>query len=115
MTFDSWTSLTGDPFLSVTAHYIDSPADKPQEWELKMEQLAFKPIQGNHSGANVGSILIKVIGDYGIREKVWTVLLPFSCLHLTLLNCRLAGSQPTMQPTTTQLFKLSPRPLTLLV
>ncbi|KAG2114291.1 uncharacterized protein F5147DRAFT_770272 [Suillus discolor] len=31
MMFDSWTSLIGDPFLSVTAHYIDAPTDKPQE------------------------------------------------------------------------------------
>jgi len=70
MTFDSWTSLTGDPFLSVTAHYIDAPADKPQEWALKTEQLAFTPIEGNHSGANIGKILIETIDNYGIRDKV---------------------------------------------
>jgi hypothetical protein len=76
MTFDSWTSLVGDPFLSVTAHYIDSPVNKPQEWELKMEQLAFRYIEGNHSGANIGRILVEVIDDYGIRKKV--CLSPFS-------------------------------------
>jgi hypothetical protein len=70
MTFDSWTSEPGDPFLSVTAHYIDSPADKPQEWELKTEQLAFRLIKGNHSGANIGGILIEVIDKYDIRKKV---------------------------------------------
>jgi hypothetical protein len=70
MTFDSWTSEPGDPFLSVTTHYIDSPADKPQEWELKMEQLAFRLIKGNYSGANIGSILIEVIDKYDIHKKV---------------------------------------------
>jgi hypothetical protein len=73
MTFDSWTSLIGDPFLSVTAHYIDAPVDKPQEWELKTEQLAFKYIEGNHSGANIGRILIEVIDEYGIRKQVCTI------------------------------------------
>jgi hypothetical protein len=70
MTFDSWTSELGNPFLSVTAHYINSPTDKPQEWELKMEQLAFRLIKGNHSGTNIGGILIKVIDKYDIHKKV---------------------------------------------
>jgi hypothetical protein len=70
MTFDSWTSEPGVPFLSITAHYIDSPVGKPQEWELKSEQLAFTTINGNHSGSNIGRILIKAIDDYGIRNKV---------------------------------------------
>jgi hypothetical protein len=70
MTFDSWTSLAGDPFLSVTAHYIDATNDNPQKWELKTEQLAFTPIHGDHSGANIASILIDTIDQFGIRAKV---------------------------------------------
>lgn len=70
ITFDSWTSEPGVPFLSVTAHYIDSPAGKPHEWELKTEQLAFTIINGNHSGSNIGRILIQTINNYGIRTKV---------------------------------------------
>ena len=35
-----------------------------------MEQLAFTPIKGNHSGANIGRILIETIDTYGIRSKV---------------------------------------------
>jgi hypothetical protein len=69
-TFDSWTSKTGDPFLSVTGHYISGSLDKPQDWELKTEQLAFTPIEGNHSGANLSSIILRVIDRYGIRDKV---------------------------------------------
>ncbi|KAG2116263.1 hypothetical protein BD769DRAFT_1391141 [Suillus cothurnatus] len=34
MTFDSWTSMIGDPFFSITGHYIWSLDDKPQQWEL---------------------------------------------------------------------------------
>lgn len=74
MTFDSWTSLTGDPFLSVTGHYIDSPKESPHKWELKTEQLAFTPIEGNHSGQNIGRILLEAIEAYGLADKV--------CIHL---------------------------------
>jgi len=73
MTFDSWTSLNGDPFLSVTAHYITAPADKPQQWELRSDQLAFTPIVGNHSGENIAKILVETIDEYDIRSKVFTL------------------------------------------
>ncbi|KAG1790259.1 uncharacterized protein HD556DRAFT_1191152, partial [Suillus plorans] len=56
-------------FLSVTVHYIDSPVGKPHEWKLKVEQLAFTTINGNHSGSNIGRILIQTIDDYGIHNK----------------------------------------------
>jgi hypothetical protein len=70
ITFDSWTSEPGVPFLSITVHYIDSPAGKPQEWELKTKQLAFTIINSNHSGSNIGSILIETINSYDIHTKV---------------------------------------------
>jgi hypothetical protein len=70
MMFDSWTSFPGHPFLSITAHYIDSPAENPHEWELKVEQLAFAPIHSNHSGANIGKILIENINKYDIHMKL---------------------------------------------
>ena len=71
MTFDSWTSTNGDPFLSVTAHYVFACADNPQQWELQSDQLAFTPIVGNHSGENIAKILIETIDRYGIRDKVF--------------------------------------------
>jgi hypothetical protein len=70
MTFDTWTSLSGDPFLSVAANYIDTPVDKPQQWVLKSDQLVFMPIIGNHSGANIGKILMEAIDEYDICNKV---------------------------------------------
>ena len=69
-TFDTWTSETGDPYLSITGHYISAPDDWPQDWELKSEQLAFAPFEGNHSGANMANVLVRTVDRYGIREKV---------------------------------------------
>jgi hypothetical protein len=70
-TFDSWTSGSGDPYLSVTGHYITAPkVEFPHDWELKSEQLGFTPIEGNHSGANISGILVRVVDRYDIRHKV---------------------------------------------
>jgi len=69
-TFDTWTSDAGDPYLSMTGHYIASVGGDPHAWELKNDQLGFSYIQGNHSGANIGGIMLRVIDRYGIRNKV---------------------------------------------
>ena len=70
-TFDTWTSDAQDPYLSVTGHYITAPADRPQEWELKSEQLAFTHFEGNHSGANMAKVIIRTVDRYDLRTKVY--------------------------------------------
>ena len=69
-TFDTWTSDAHDPYLSVTGHYITAPEGQPREWKLKSEQLAFTHFEGNHSGANMASVLIRTVDRYDLRKKV---------------------------------------------
>jgi len=71
-TFNTWTSSSGELYLSVTGHYIDSPPECPQDWTLQTEQLAFAPFKGNHSGPNMSKILVRTINHYGIYDKVNT-------------------------------------------
>ena len=69
-TFDAWTSAPGDPYISLTAHYIDAPADHPTAWELRCDQLLFQEIQGRHTGKNMGDILSQAMDRYNLRGKV---------------------------------------------
>lgn len=69
-TFDTWTSGPGDPYISVTAHYIDTPADQPHAWRLKCEQLAFEEIKGRHTGENLADILARTLDDYRLHGKI---------------------------------------------
>jgi hypothetical protein len=73
-TFDAWTSAPGDPYLSLTAHFIDAPADHPDAWELKTEQLLFQEIQGRHTGKNMADILGRALERYDLRGKVSFIL-----------------------------------------
>lgn len=100
-TFDAWTSEPGDPYLSITGHYIDAPEDKPQNWELKAEQLAFTPVEGNHSGANMANILFRTVERYSVEDKVLSSHLWLSLLYLSF--SRSGGLLPTMPQTTTLL------------
>ena len=70
ITFDAWTSKSYDPYLAITAHYIDAPSDKPNEWELKARTLAFTNIEGDHGGANLANMIIRVVQKYGLVGKV---------------------------------------------
>lgn len=83
-TFDAWTSEASDPYLSVTGHYISAPADAPQDWALQSEQLAFTAIEGNHSGHNIGSILVRVVDWFDLHNKVCGLCLfqSFTLFHL---------------------------------
>jgi hypothetical protein len=83
-TFDCWTSDSGHPYISLTGHYIDSPQDKPDAWALKEDQLAFTRLDGHHTGANIASVLLCVLDEYEIRNKVRLLLV--SCLRM-LSNC----------------------------
>jgi hypothetical protein len=87
MTFDSWTTIIGEPFFSVTGHYIWNPPDKPLQWELKNEQLDFSCIEGNHSGHNIARILVDTIDRFSIRSKVSLFKMFCISIRLTLLVC----------------------------
>ena len=69
-TFDAWTSWPGDPYLSITGHYIDANLNQPNEWELRTEQLAFVTIEGRHTGKNMVLYLTQMIKHYELHGKV---------------------------------------------
>jgi hypothetical protein len=69
-TFNAWTSKPGDPYISLTAHYIDTPIDRPSMWELRSKQLLFQEIHGRHTGKNMGEILSRAMDQYELRGKV---------------------------------------------
>ncbi|THG95548.1 hypothetical protein EW026_g6127 [Hermanssonia centrifuga] len=71
ITFDVWTSKSYDPYLAVTAHYIDSMPDKPAEWVLQSQVIGFTVIEGDHSGANTAAVIICMLDRYGLLDKVF--------------------------------------------
>ena len=55
---------------SIPCHYIDSPVDKPDKWQLKSKVLAFQELPGWHNGENLATTLSKVLDHYDIQDKV---------------------------------------------
>jgi hypothetical protein len=86
ITFDAWTSKAYDPYLAITAHYINASPDQPLEWELKSKLLGFEELQGSYSGANVAVKIVEVLDQYNIRDKVSFI----SGFNINSLICSLA-------------------------
>ncbi|KAK2459325.1 hypothetical protein APHAL10511_008680 [Amanita phalloides] len=70
ITFDAWTLKAYNPCLAVTAHYIDTPPDQLNEWQLKSKVLALEELQGHHTGENMATKIIKVLEQYEIQDKI---------------------------------------------
>jgi hypothetical protein len=66
---DAWTSDSGIPFLNINDHYISAPPEQPNDWEIITEELAFMKIEGRHTGANLGSAILKTLDRYELRGK----------------------------------------------
>jgi hypothetical protein len=61
-TSDSWSvDTTKASFLGVTAHWIEV---KDNKWKLRAEVIGFRPVSGDHSGANLGQYFV------GVCERV---------------------------------------------
>ena len=95
-TFDAWTSGPGDPYLSLTAHYIDAPVDCLSVWALRSKQLIFQEIQGRHTGKNMADILSCMLDQYGLHGKVgWFTSDGAAVNHTTLFELHSISSVQT--------------------
>lgn len=71
-TADVWSRENLDSHLAITGHYLSRlPND---DIVLKSELLAFRKLEGSHTGANLGKVFVKVLKEVGILHKVRSIL-----------------------------------------
>lgn len=59
--------------MAITAHYM--VRDKNGLLMLKSQLIAFRHMEGSHSGANIADVFLKVIDELGIAHKVCLFLI----------------------------------------
>ena len=64
LTTNLWSDEFLRSFMAVTAHYINSQGDMAEHL------VAFRKVEGHHTGANIGQILFSVLDEIGIVGKV---------------------------------------------
>lgn len=66
-TTDLWTDPALNPFMSVTAHWIDESEDP---WKVECRLIAFKHMPSSHTGKVLGDAFVDVLRHNGLMEKI---------------------------------------------
>ncbi|CAB81093.1 AT4g05510 [Arabidopsis thaliana] len=69
LTSDCWTSLGGDGYIVLTAHYVDT------RWILNSKILSFSDMLPPHTGDALASKIHECLKEWGIEKKVFTLTL----------------------------------------
>lgn len=64
LSIDAWTSDSKLPLLGICAHFVAA------DYELKTALIALPFIYGRHTGITLSKIVLEVIQEYEIEEKV---------------------------------------------
>jgi hypothetical protein len=65
-TSDVWTAPNQKSFMAITCHYLT------ENFQLRWDLLDFIPMEGSHTGSNIGQAFRKSLDDFGItKEKVF--------------------------------------------
>ncbi|KAG1742873.1 hypothetical protein EDB19DRAFT_1633716 [Suillus lakei] len=66
---DLWSDHNRNSFMAVTAHFMMQ--DDAGQLVLKSHLIAFRYIEGSHSGANLGKCFVQIIDEMQFLHKVF--------------------------------------------
>lgn len=70
LTFNVETPKALNTYIYISAHYIYASNDKPDEWSLKTNLLGTVRIEDYGRGENATTLAMRIVDQYGIRDKV---------------------------------------------
>lgn len=77
---DCWTSPFQQAFMAITGYFIDD------SWSFREVLLAFEPLHGSHTGANLGRILLQVLEKYNLTQRVLAITTDNASNNATLVQ-----------------------------
>ncbi|KAL2942307.1 putative AC9 transposase, partial [Bienertia sinuspersici] len=69
LTSDTWTSTYGEPFVCVTAHWIDD------DWLLQKRIICFEAMEEAHNGFNIKSRIVSFCKNFHLVDKLFSISL----------------------------------------
>lgn len=64
---DCWTSPFRQAFMAVTGYFID------EDWNYREILLGFEPLHGTHSGVNLSTVLLELLQEHQIVDRVLAI------------------------------------------
>jgi hypothetical protein len=77
---DCWTSPFQQAFMAVTGYFID------QDWKYREILLGFEPLHGPHSGANLSTVLLQLLQQHNIVDRVLAITTDNASNNNTLIE-----------------------------
>jgi hypothetical protein len=92
LSFDLWTSPSRQAVMAINAHYIDN--QKNHQTRL----LGLRQQPGAHSGPNMAATVTEVVTEWGLVNRIGTVVCDNAASNDTCLLAFYTGLDPTMRP-----------------
>jgi hypothetical protein len=67
LALDCWTSPYNQAFMAITAYFVDA------NWMYQEVLLGFKPVHGVHSGSNLSQIVLQILEQYQIQDRIYGI------------------------------------------
>jgi hypothetical protein len=80
LALDCWTSPFSQAFMAVTGYFVDV------DWEYREVLLGFEPLSGKHSGVNLSEVLIKILEQHQITNRVMAITTDNASNNNTLIS-----------------------------
>jgi hypothetical protein len=80
LALDCWTSPFQQAFMAVTGYFLDN------DWEYREVLLGFEPLSGTHSGLNLSEVLMRLLQQHDITDRVLAITTDNASNNNTLIN-----------------------------
>jgi hypothetical protein len=80
LALDIWTSPFRQAFMAITGYFID------EAWEYREILLGFEPLSGFHTGANLSDVLLRVLQEHRIADRVLAATTDNASNNSTLIS-----------------------------
>ena len=80
LALDCWTSPFGQAFMAVTGYFLD------QHWEYREILLGFQPLSGSHTGVNLSEVVLKLLQQHKIADRVLAVTTDNASNNKTMIS-----------------------------
>ncbi|CAP94930.1 hypothetical protein N7489_004599 [Penicillium chrysogenum] len=80
LALDCWTSPFGQAFMAVTGYFLD------QHWEYREILLGFQPLTGPHTGVNLSEVVLKLLQQHKIADRVLAVTTDNASNNKTMIS-----------------------------
>ncbi|KAK6810429.1 hypothetical protein RU639_013759 [Aspergillus parasiticus] len=80
LALDCWTSPFQQAFMAITVYFID------REWNYRELLLGFEPLHGPHSGVNLSDVLVQLLRERQLLNRIFSVTTNNATNNKTLIR-----------------------------